>query len=67
MKLLRRNRADFLRQNLAVCEREKSVYLAVMRSETITAFGRKQAFTRYSAAVMGMRKIRNELKALRSA
>jgi hypothetical protein len=67
MKLLRRNRADFLRQNLAVCEREKSVYLAVMRSDTTTPLKRKQAFTRYSAAVMGMRKIRSELRAMISA
>lgn len=68
MKLsLRRNRGDYLRANLAVCEREKTVNEAVMASAATAPFAKKQAFTRYSAAMMGIHNIRRELKLLRSA
>jgi hypothetical protein len=64
--LLRRNRCDYLRQNLAVHERERSVNRELMRSATATAVNRKHAFTRYTAAVMSIRKIEGELQLLQT-
>lgn len=65
--LLRRNRSDYLLESLAVYEREKAVNRALMSSESVVPSRKKQAFTRYSGAVMGIRRIQRELGSLRSA
>jgi len=63
--LLRRNRSDYLRENLSLHERERAVNQALMRSATATPLSKKQAFTRYSAAIMTIRRIEGELLGLR--
>jgi len=61
MLILRRNRADYLRNLLTIREAEKHSLRIKMKSVETTQMSKKELFTRYTSVIMDMRKLIREL------